>query len=259
MDFRDAASAERADILREGGQGRSGGAAGKKREAAGRPKAEPTFPESGKTCAFGQGNCERPPGELARRETAPASKGSPGEKRTVGKPGSPGGKEPQRTIAGLPEGCSRMVAGLPERRPNRRKRGLPRESLKGWRGACSGLSRIEPQRSLLFWNSIGNRPGSRDPGRNLRRGRWQHRPRFAFGDILRAAAPPAMRALFKAESVSRSGAPAQAGALRAPRRFRPSVGPRPEHAPANAPAFRALLRILRLLFSARSSRGRPDA
>src|SRR5207253_2939286 len=37
MDFRDAASAERADILREGGQGRSGGAAGKKREAAGKP------------------------------------------------------------------------------------------------------------------------------------------------------------------------------------------------------------------------------
>jgi hypothetical protein len=70
-----------AEILREGGHGRSGGAAGKKREVAGRPKAEPTFPESGGTGAFGQRNRERPPGELARRETGRDSKGSPGEER----------------------------------------------------------------------------------------------------------------------------------------------------------------------------------
>jgi hypothetical protein len=117
MDFHDAASAERAEILREGSQGRSGGAAGKKREAAGKPKAEPTFPESGETGAFGRRNRERPPGELARRETERDSKGSPGEKRMVGKSGSPDGKEPKRTIVGLPEGCPGKVAGLPEGRP----------------------------------------------------------------------------------------------------------------------------------------------
>ena len=128
-EFRDAASAEKVEILREGDHGRSGGAAGKKREVAGKPKAEPTFPESGGTGAFGQRNRERPPGELARRETGRDLKGSPGEKRTVGRSGSPDGKEPQdgqspacrkdvhqdgRRLAGE---TSRMVAGSPERRP----------------------------------------------------------------------------------------------------------------------------------------------
>ena len=204
MDFRDAASAERADILREGGQGRSGGAAGKKREAAGKPQAEPTFPESGGTGAFGQRNRERPPGELARRETGRDSKGSPGEKRTVGMPGSPGGKEPQtdnrrlagKMSAGKSPAC-RMDAQTDGRRlagktfagwsPVRRKDVRQAEAgLASWKseGTVRSLlrsSRIGPCRSLLQQNSIGNRPGWKHPGRNLRRGRWRHRPRFVFG------------------------------------------------------------------------------
>jgi hypothetical protein len=200
MDFRDAASAERADLPREGSQGRSGGAAGKKREAAGRPKAEPTFPESGGTGAFGQRNRERPPGELARRETGRDSKGSPGEERTVGRPGSPGGKEPngqspacRKDVQGKSPACRmdarRMVAGLPERRPTDRN-GACLVRSEGMVWSLLQPSRIGPCRSLLRQNPIGNRPGSRDPGRNLRWGRWQHRPRFRFGAISEAPSAP---------------------------------------------------------------------
>ncbi len=165
--LRNAASAERVEILREGDQGRSGGAAGKKREAAGKPQAEPTFPESGGTIALGRRNRERPPGELARRETGRDLKGSPGEERMVGKPGSPGGKEPQRTIAGLPEGCpreSRRLAGwTPDgwspacRRDVRRMvTGSPGRRPTGGSGAClvevwrdgSKLASIVPDRAL---------------------------------------------------------------------------------------------------------------
>jgi hypothetical protein len=115
--LRNAASAERVEILREGDQGRSGGAAGKKREVEGKPKTEPTFPESGGTGGFGRRKRERPPEELARREAMRDLKGSPGKKRMVGKSGSPDGERADGTITGLPEGCLRMVAGLPERRP----------------------------------------------------------------------------------------------------------------------------------------------
>ena len=127
------------------------------------------------------------------------AKGRP-ESLLDGRPHRPRRVRPERNgrsgsrVRPVEKSRKRMVAGLPERRSqdgrrfagktsDRRRRSLLCQSLKGWREACFGLSRIGPQESLLFWNSIGNRPGSRDPGRNLRRGRWQHRPRFAFGDI----------------------------------------------------------------------------
>jgi hypothetical protein len=95
------------------------------------------------------------------------------------KPGSPGGKEPQtdgRRLAG------KTFAGWsPVRRKDVRQTetGLASRKSEGMVRSLLRLSRIEPCRSLLWQNSIGNRPGSRDPGRNPRRGRWQHRPRFA--------------------------------------------------------------------------------
>src|SRR6218665_1960164 len=173
----DAVSAETVEILREGDNTSVGGAAGKKREAAGKPKAEPTFPESGRTRAFGQGKCERPPGELARRETGRDLKGLPGEERTVGKPGSPGGKDAAGTIAGLPEGCPGKVASLLDGRPqdgrrlagktsDRRKRSLLRESLKGSPGACFDDPGSGPSGACFSRIRLGTDRGPKTPAAN---------------------------------------------------------------------------------------------
>ena len=192
------------------------GQPGRSARRRGNPKPNPLFRSPAGPEPSGDGTAKGRPESLLEGTTAPASKGSPGEERTVGKPGSPGGEEPQDgqspacrkdvhresrrlagwtpngTVAGLPErrfgkwspACrrdvSRMVAGSPEDVRQTDTELAPRKS-EGMVRSLLRLSRIGPCWSLLPQNPIGNRPGSRDPGRNLRRGRWRHRPRFAFG------------------------------------------------------------------------------
>ena len=71
------------------------GQPGRSARQRGNLKPNPLFRSPAGPEPSGKGLAKGRPESLLEGTTAPASKGSPGEERTVGKPGSPGGEEPQ--------------------------------------------------------------------------------------------------------------------------------------------------------------------
>ena len=120
----------------------------------GNPKPNPLFRSPAGLEPSGEGNEKGRPGSLLRgrpegtRRVRPERNGRPGNRvRPMEK-----SRQDGRRLAG--------------KTSDGRKQGLPCGSLTGDMGACFHETRIGRCRSLLLQNPIGNRPGSRDPGRN---------------------------------------------------------------------------------------------
>jgi hypothetical protein len=150
------------------------GQPGRSARQRGNLKPNPLFRSPAGPEPSGKGLAKGRPESLLEGTTAPASKGSPGEERTVGKPGSPGGKEPNGQSPACRKDVQRMVAGLPERRSqdgrrfagktsDRRKRGLPRGCLKGWSGACFGYPGSSPAGACFGRTRLGTDRGRETP------------------------------------------------------------------------------------------------